>query len=89
MPTNASEMPLPTEFSHPALQDLVRAGHTTGQVTGEQVAQAIHAAGVKASRGRIVLTALAAQGIEVSMTLPDRAVAATKASAKKTTKPTD
>lgn len=85
VPTNASENALPAEFSHPALQDLVRTGRTTGQVTGEQVAQAILAAGVKASRGRIVLTALAGQDIEVSMTLPDRAVAATKATAKKTT----
>ncbi|WP_035907057.1 RNA polymerase sigma factor [Knoellia subterranea] len=78
-------MPLPAEFGHPALQDLVRTGHTTGQVTGEQVAQAILAAGVKPSRGRTVLTALAAQGIEVSMTMPAGAVAATKATAKKTT----
>ena len=85
VPTNTPEMPLPAEFSHPALQDLVRAGRTTGQVTGEQVAQAIIAAGVRANRGRVVLTALAGQGIEVSMTAPDRAVAATTAAAKGTT----
>ncbi|MFW5471064.1 RNA polymerase sigma factor [Knoellia sp. CPCC 206435] len=86
MSTNASETPLPAEFSHPALQDLIRSGRTGGQVTGEQVAQAITAAGVRASRGRIVLTALAGQGIEVVMTAPDKAVAAAaRASAKKTT----
>ncbi|MFW5474724.1 RNA polymerase sigma factor [Knoellia sp. CPCC 206450] len=88
MSTNASETPLPAEFSHPALQDLVRTGRTTGQVSGEQVSQAIVAAGVRASRGRIVLKALAGQGIEVVMTAPDRAVAATKATAKKTTSAT-
>ncbi len=84
--TNASEQPLPAEFSHPALQDLIRSGRTGGQVTGEQVAQAITAAGVRANRGRIVLTALAGQGIEVVMTAPDKAVAAAaRTSAKKTT----
>ncbi|KGN31217.1 RNA polymerase sigma 70 [Knoellia flava TL1] len=88
MSTNASETPLPAEFGHPALQDLVRTGRTTGQVSGEQVSQAIVAAGVRASRGRIVLKALAGQGIEVVMTAPDRAVAATKATAKKTTSAT-
>ncbi|PRY56087.1 RNA polymerase RpoD-like sigma 70 subunit [Knoellia remsis] len=82
---NASETPLPSEFAHPALQDLVRAGRTSGSVSGEQVAQAIHAAGVRASRGRIVLTALATQGIEVVVSGTDRAVAATKKTAKKTT----
>lgn len=86
--TNASETPLPAEFSHPALQDLVRTGRTTGTVSGEQVSQAIVAAGVRASRGRVVLKALAGQGIEVVMTAPDRAVAATKATAKKTTSAT-
>ncbi|WP_106298204.1 RNA polymerase sigma factor [Knoellia remsis] len=85
MSANASETPLPSEFAHPALQDLVRAGRTSGSVSGEQVAQAIHAAGVRASRGRIVLTALATQGIEVVVSGTDRAVAATKKTAKKTT----
>ncbi|KGN29876.1 RNA polymerase sigma 70 [Knoellia sinensis KCTC 19936] len=88
MSTNASETPLPAEFSHPALQDLVRTGRTTGSVSGEQVAQAILAAGVRPARGRKVLSALAGQGIEVVMTAPDRAVAATKATAKKTTSAT-
>ncbi|WP_404383453.1 RNA polymerase sigma factor [Knoellia locipacati] len=88
MSTNAPETPLPAEFTHPALQDLVRTGRTTGTVSGEQVSQAIVAAGVRANRGRIVLKALAGQGIVVVMTAPDRAVAATKATAKKTTSAT-
>ncbi|QIM22971.1 RNA polymerase sigma factor [Phycicoccus sp. HDW14] len=53
------------EFSHQALQTLVRQGRTTGSVTGEQVAEALRAADVRPSRGRIVLRALGEQGIEV------------------------
>ena len=43
---------LPPEFSHTALQELVRKGRTTGSLTGEQVAEALRAADVTASRGR-------------------------------------
>ncbi|MBM6400228.1 RNA polymerase sigma factor [Phycicoccus sonneratiae] len=56
---------LPPEFSHQALQTLVRQGRTGGSVTGEQVAEALRAADVRPSRGRIVLRALGEQGIEV------------------------
>jgi RNA polymerase primary sigma factor len=56
---------LPPEFTHQALQTLVRQGRTTGSVTGEQVAEALRAADVRPSRGRIVLRALGEQGIEV------------------------
>jgi RNA polymerase primary sigma factor len=59
---------LPPEFAHPALQDLVRAGHTHGSVTGEQVAEAVRSAGLRANRARTVLGALADQGIEVTVT---------------------
>ncbi|WP_240917892.1 RNA polymerase sigma factor [Phycicoccus sp. HDW14] len=43
----------------------MRQGRTTGSVTGEQVAEALRAADVRPSRGRIVLRALGEQGIEV------------------------
>ncbi|GGL43594.1 hypothetical protein GCM10012283_27700 [Phycicoccus endophyticus] len=56
---------LPPEFSHTALQTLVRQGRTTGSVTGEQVAEAMRAADVRPNRGRVVLRALGEQGIEV------------------------
>ena len=58
---------LPPEFSHTALQELVRKGRTTGSLTGEQVAEALRAADVTASRGRVVLRALGEQGITVAM----------------------
>ncbi len=64
--TNPEPSPLPQEFSHEALQSLVRKGRTTGAVTGEQVAEAMRAAQVRPARGRVVLRALADQGISVS-----------------------
>ena len=74
---------LPPEFSHKALQSLVRKGSTTGSVTGEQVAEALRAADVKAKRGRVVLRALGEQGIEVVM---DPATSGVAAAATRTTK---
>ncbi|HYN28796.1 MAG TPA: RNA polymerase sigma factor [Dermatophilaceae bacterium] len=68
MSQSAPDGALPPEFAHPALQDLVRAGHTRGAVTGEQVAEAVRAAGLRANRARTVLGALADQGIEVAVT---------------------
>ncbi len=77
---------LPPEFSHQALQSLVLQGRTTGSVTGEQVADAMRAADVKPSRGRVVLRALGEQGITVAMDLSTGvAAAATRTAAKKTT----
>jgi RNA polymerase primary sigma factor len=64
--TTPEPSPLPREFSHEALQSLVRKGRTTGSVTGDQVAEAMRAADVRPARGRVVLRALADQGITVS-----------------------
>ena len=64
--TSPEQSPLPQEFTHGALQSLVRRGRTTGSVTGEQVAEAMRAAQVRPARGRVVLRALADQGITVS-----------------------
>ncbi len=61
----AEPQALPPEFSHEALQALVRRGRTSGSVTGEQVAEAMRAADVRPQRGRVVLRALGDQGIEV------------------------
>jgi RNA polymerase primary sigma factor len=64
--TNPSELSaLPPEFSHQALQSLVRIGTAAGSVTGEQVAEAMRTADVKLKRGRVVLRALGDHGIEV------------------------
>jgi RNA polymerase primary sigma factor len=64
--TSPEPSPLPQEFSHDALQSLVRKGRTAGSVTGEQVAEALRTARVRPARGRVVLQALADQGIEVN-----------------------
>ena len=44
---------LPPEFTHKALQSLVRKGSTTGSVTGAEVAEAMRAADVRHARGRV------------------------------------
>jgi len=64
--TTPEPSPLPPEFTHGALQSLVKKGRTTGSVTGDQVAEAMRAAEVRPARGRVVLRALADQGITVS-----------------------
>ncbi len=75
---------LPSEFSHPDLQALVKTGRTTGVVHGADVGAALEAAGVKPARAKVVLRALADQGIEVKV--DGKAVAATRAPAKATAK---
>ena len=84
VPTNAPEgNQLPPEFSHEALQSLVRKGGTTGSVTGQEVSDAMRAADVQAKRGRVVLRALGEQGIEV---VTDPATTGVAAAATRTTK---
>ncbi|HZB66295.1 MAG TPA: sigma-70 family RNA polymerase sigma factor, partial [Ornithinibacter sp.] len=84
MSTKPSESSaLPPEFSHKALQSLVRKGRTTGSVTGEQVSEALRAADVRANRGRVVLRALDEQGIAVAM---DQATPGVAAATTRTTK---
>ena len=75
---------LPPEFSHKALQSLVRKGSTTGSLTGAEVAEAMRAADVRAARGRVVLRALGEQGITVAMDATSTGVAAATSTAKKT-----
>ncbi|WP_185990019.1 RNA polymerase sigma factor [Janibacter cremeus] len=58
---------LPKEFSHPALQELVRQGHTAGLVTPDQLQIAFSEAKITPSRGKAVLRALDDQGIEVQV----------------------
>ena len=75
---------LPPEFSHKALQSLVRKGSTTGSLTGAEVAEAMRAADVRPARGRVVLRALGEQGITVAMDSTSTGVAAATSTAKKT-----
>ena len=72
---------LPSEFSHPELQALVKTGRTTGVVHGSDVGAALESAGVKPARAKAVLRALADQGIEVRV--DGKAVAATRTAAAK------
>lgn len=74
---------LPPEFSHKALQSLVRKGRTTGSLTGAEVAEAMRAADVRAARGRVVLRALGEQGITVAMDASASGVAAATSTTKK------
>jgi RNA polymerase primary sigma factor len=74
---------LPPEFTHKALQSLVRKGSTTGSVTGAEVAEAMRAADVRPARGRVVLRALGDQGISVTMDPSATGVAAATSTTKK------
>ncbi|HET7821380.1 MAG TPA: RNA polymerase sigma factor [Ornithinibacter sp.] len=74
---------LPPEFTHKALQSLVRKGSTTGSVTGAEVAEAMRAADVRPARGRVVLRALGDQGITVTMDPSATGVAAATSTTKK------
>ncbi|WP_309135348.1 RNA polymerase sigma factor [Cellulomonas sp.] len=72
---------LPREFQHPALQELVRRGHTHGSVDTDSVRAACEAAGVEgAKRLRAVVRGLGTAGVTVNdLGTAGRAVAATSA----------
>ncbi len=86
---------LPAEFTHPALQGLLRRGRTNGVVDAASVRHALEDADLPLRRMKAVLRALDEQGIAVQVEeAPGRAVAATatkraaataKTAAKKTT----
>lgn len=82
---------LPREFEHPALQDLVLRGRTHGTVGAEELRTACEQADVQdAKRLRAVVRGLATAGIGVrepaAAAAPARAVAATSAKARPSTK---
>ena len=72
---------LPAEFSHPAVQALLRQGTTRGYVQSENVRTALETAQVPQRRMKAVLRALDEHGIEVRVDEPTskRAVAAATA----------
>jgi RNA polymerase primary sigma factor len=72
---------LPAEFSHPAVQALLRQGTTRGYVQSENVRAALETAQVPQRRMKAVLRALDEHGIEVRVDEPTskRAVAAATA----------
>ena len=79
---------LPAEFAHEALQALIVTGRTTGSISGEVLSAAVRTADVPPHRLKIVLRALASQGIDVQVPTASSVAAtttrATKATAKKT-----
>ncbi|WP_343048143.1 RNA polymerase sigma factor [Cellulomonas humilata] len=79
---------LPREFEHPALQDLVLRGRTHGTVGAEELRTACEQADVQdAKRLRAVVRGLSTAGIGVrEPAAPARAVAATSAKARPSTK---
>ncbi|QCB93418.1 RNA polymerase sigma factor [Cellulomonas shaoxiangyii] len=72
---------LPREFQHPALQELVKRGHTHGSVDTDSVRAACEAAGVEGpKRLRAVVRGLGTAGVTVNdLGSAGRAVAATSA----------
>jgi RNA polymerase primary sigma factor len=72
---------LPAEFSHPAVQALLRQGTTRGYVQSETVRSALETAQVPQRRMKAVLRALDEHGVEVRVDEPTskRAVAAATA----------
>ncbi|HEX3002713.1 MAG TPA: sigma-70 factor domain-containing protein, partial [Angustibacter sp.] len=69
---------MPAEFTHPALQDLLRRGRTNGVVDAGSVRHALEQADLPLRRMKAVLRALDEQGISVQVEeAPARAVAAT------------
>jgi RNA polymerase primary sigma factor len=91
-PSKRASAALPSEFSDPALQQLMSAGSVRA-LTGEEVRAAFESTGLTAARQKAVLRALESAGVEVQVTAasPKRAVAATPTRATTTaraTKPT-
>ncbi len=84
-PNASTPSALPPEFTHKALQSLVRKGRTSGSVTGQEVTDALRAAEVRPARGRVVLRALQDHDITVSM---DTAASGVAAAATRTAKKT-
>lgn len=78
-PAGSSASSLPTEFSHPALQKLMKQGRTNGSVDSAQLKAALEGAQVAPKRMKAVLRSLDEQGIHVTLdtATATRAVAAT------------
>ena len=80
---------LPPEFSHPALQKLLKQGRTNGSVDSGQLRDALEGAEIAPKRMKAVLRSLDEQGIHVTLdsTTASRAVAATSTRKKTATAP--
>jgi len=63
--SSVNSRPLPHEFNHPALQDLLRRGTALGAVAGNELNEACESAGVAPKRLKVVLRALHEQGVAI------------------------
>ena len=85
----APAKPLPAEFSHPAIAELLKVGNASGAVDSTAVQQALETAALTPARQKAVLRALEVNGITVTLDEPHAAQAAavglgtTKAPARK------
>ncbi|WP_426560467.1 RNA polymerase sigma factor [Angustibacter sp. McL0619] len=78
VPTARFSSALPAEFTHPALQDLLRRGRTNGFVDAESVKHALEEADLPLKRMKAVLRTLDEHGVQVHLdAVPAGAVAAT------------
>nr|WP_202881305.1 RNA polymerase sigma factor [Pedococcus badiiscoriae] len=80
---------MPPEFSHPALQKLLKQGRTNGSVDSGQLRDALEGAEIAPKRMKAVLRSLDEQGIHVTLdsATATRAVAATSTRKKTATAP--
>ena len=85
VPRSSTATPeLPREFTHAALQDLIRVGRTSGSVSGGAVAAALTEAKVtSATRRKAVMRALEDQGIEIDLASADAGAAPVKAASRR------
>ncbi|WP_210424494.1 RNA polymerase sigma factor [Gephyromycinifex aptenodytis] len=59
--------PLPAEFSHPALKELLKVGSTRGTVDSHELKTALEAAELTPTRQKAVIRALEGQGVVVTL----------------------
>ncbi len=89
--SGAATKPLPAEFSHPALQELLKVGTGRGSVDSTEVKNALESAALTPARQKAVLRALEGQGVHITLDTEHAAQAVTtgrkRAAAKKTAKP--
>jgi len=82
--SSVNSRPLPHEFNHKALQDLLRRGKTLGSVPGSELNAACESAGVEPKRLKVVLRALHEHGVAIDTADLSAAKVAAAATARKT-----
>src|SRR5699024_10912514 len=64
--SSVNPRPLPHEFDHPALQELLRRSAALGSIAGAELNEACESAAVAPSRLKVVLRALHDQGVAIN-----------------------